>query len=138
MKHLCVAMALLMMPVSAHAVGVDADQLADPVLETKARTIMKDLRCLVCQNQSIEDSNADLARDLRALVRQRVAAGEDEAEVKAYLVQRYGDWVLLTPPVKPDTWILWAAPAFLLGIGGLVAWRSLRRLQTKIDLDEAS
>jgi cytochrome c-type biogenesis protein CcmH len=111
----------------ALAVGVDADQLADPAKEAQAREIMKNLRCLVCQNQSIEDSNADLAKDLRHVVRERVALGETPDQVQRYMVDRYGDWVLLSPPVKTDTLMLWGAPALLVGLGGLAAWASLRR-----------
>lgn len=95
---------------AAFAVAVDETPLEDPVLEAQARALMKEIRCLVCQNQSIEDSNADLARDLRGIVRERVALGDTPENVRAYLVDRYGDWVLLKPPVKPSTYFLWASP----------------------------
>ncbi|WP_439816663.1 cytochrome c-type biogenesis protein [Zavarzinia sp. CC-PAN008] len=104
----------------AHAVAVDPP-LPDPALEARARAISKGLRCLVCQNQSIEDSNADLARDLRNLVRQRVAAGDSDEQALAFVVARYGDWVLMEPPLKPRTYALWALPGVLLVLGaGLV------------------
>jgi cytochrome c-type biogenesis protein CcmH len=95
------------------AVGVDAP-LDDPALEARARVIHKQLRCLVCQNQSIEDSNADLARDLRVLVRERIALGETDTQVVDYIVARYGDWVLLKPPLNIGTLFLWFGPLVLL------------------------
>ena len=112
---------------TALAVAVDGQQLADPEQEARARAIMKEVRCLVCQNQSIEDSNADLARDLRVLVREQVATGATDAQVKAFLLERYGDWILLRPPVNARTALLWLAPALLLAAGGAVAWVALRR-----------
>ena len=80
-----------------------AERLADPALEARARALSQELRCLVCQNQSIDDSNADLAHDLRLLVRERLVPGDSDAQILAYLTSRYGDYVLLTPPVKPAT-----------------------------------
>lgn len=117
----------LLAPLGALAIGVDEKRLDAPALEAEARAIMKELRCLVCQNQSIEDSNADLARDLRNIVRERIAAGDSPAEVKAYLVERYGDWVLLKPPFKLSTMALWLGPFLLLVLGGFAAWRLMRR-----------
>lgn len=101
--------------------------LADEVQEKEARAIMKGLRCLVCQNQSIEDSNADLARDLRIIVREKVAEGMDKPEIEAYLVARYGDWVLMMPPVNDQTMILWLAPLGFVFLGGLVVFVYYRR-----------
>ncbi len=100
----------------APARAVEPDEvLKDPVLEQRARVISKDLRCLVCQNQSIDDSNADLAKDLRILVRERLKKGDTNSEVVQYLVDRYGEFVLLNPRITPHTWILWfAAPVTLL------------------------
>jgi cytochrome c-type biogenesis protein CcmH len=97
-----------------------AERLADPALEARARALSQELRCLVCQNQSIDDSNADLAHDLRVLVRERLVAGDSDANVLAYLTSRYGDYVLLRPPVKPATWALWFGPPALL-LAGLAA-----------------
>ena len=91
--------------------------LADPVLEKRARSISKGIRCVVCQNQSIDDSNADLARDLRVLVRARLVDGDTDTEVVNYLVSRYGDFVLLNPPFKAATLVLWAGPGLLVLIG---------------------
>lgn len=99
---------------AALAVAVDEQPLKDPAKEAMARELMKEIRCLVCQNQSIEDSNADLAKDLRLVVRERIALGDTPDNVRAYLVDRYGDWVLLEPPVKKSTYFLWASPFLLL------------------------
>ena len=103
---------LLLLALAARAGAVQpGEELADPALEARARALSQEIRCLVCQNQSIDESEADLARDLRLIVRERIAAGEDDAQVKAFLVERYGDFVLLDPPVKPKTWLLWFGPA---------------------------
>jgi cytochrome c-type biogenesis protein CcmH len=102
--------------------------LADPVLEQRARELGKELRCLVCQNQSIDDSDAELARDLRQIVRERLVAGDSDAEIIAFLTARYGDFVLLKPPVKPATWGLWFGPVLvLLGAGAGIALYLVRR-----------
>ena len=94
------------------------EMLADPALEARARALSLDLRCLVCQNQSIDDSNAPLARDLRLLVRERLKAGDGDAAVVAYLTDRYGDFVRLKPPFQPNTWLLWLGPLAVLLAGG--------------------
>jgi cytochrome c-type biogenesis protein CcmH len=117
---------LLALALAGPALAVNPDErLADPVLEARARTLGKSLRCLVCQNQPIDDSNADLAHDLRVLVRERLTAGDSDAQVLAYLQARYGDFVLLKPPVDPATWVLWFGPAavLLVGFGVLVLRR---------------
>jgi len=101
--------------------------LADPNLESRAREISAGLRCLVCQNQSIDDSDAPLARDLRLLVRERLTVGDSDDEVRDYLVARYGDFILLKPPFDISTLILWLAPLLVLSIGGLVALHRFRR-----------
>src|SRR5271154_5648754 len=120
------ALAAMLMPLAAHAVRPD-EMLADPALEARARDIGKELRCLVCRNQSIDDSEADLAHDLRVLVRQRLAAGDTNRQVIDYIVSRYGDFVLLRPPFKLDTWLLWGGPALVLLIGFIGLGRYLRR-----------
>ncbi|TCZ66068.1 cytochrome c-type biogenesis protein [Roseicella aquatilis] len=109
-------LALLSAPALA-AVSDPAEMLRDPAQEERAREIGRELRCMVCQNQSIEDSDADLARDLRRIVREQVAAGRGSDDILRYLHDRYGDFVLLRPPVKPETYILWGAPVIALGIG---------------------
>ena len=105
------------------------ERLSDPALEAQARSIAKDLRCLVCQNQSIDDSDAALARDLRLLVRQRLLAGDDEEAVKRYIVDRYGDYVLMTPPFKSATLLLWLGPVLILAgaAGGVILFFRRRR-----------
>ena len=115
---------LLALPVFA----VQPDEmLDDAALETRARAISADLRCLVCQNQSIDDSDAPLARDLRILVRERLLAGDSNAEAVAYIVDRYGDYVLLKPPFNAATLLLWAAPLGALVIGGVIIVVFMRR-----------
>ena len=108
---------------SAWAVQPD-EMLADPALEARARVLSKELRCMVCQNQSIDDSDAPLAKDLRILLRERLGAGASDAEAKAYIVSRYGDFVLLRPPLKLQTLLLWGAPLIALGLGGFAVWRA--------------
>lgn len=100
--------------------------LADPAMEARAREISKELRCLVCQNQPIDDSNAPLARDLRLLVRERLKAGDSDDKVMTYVTDRYGDYVLLRPPFKATTLVLWAAPFVILLMGGLATALFLR------------
>lgn len=115
---------LLLPPMSALAV-MPGEALDDPKLEERARGITKNLRCLVCQNQSIDDSDAALAKDLRLLVRERISIGESDDEVLDYVVDRYGDFVLLTPPIKLQTILLWSSPVILLLIGFLFVWRTM-------------
>jgi len=110
----------------AYAVRPD-EMLADPALEARAEQVGHGLRCLVCRNQSIEDSEADLAHDLRLLVRRRIAAGDSNAEVVAYLRSRYGDYVLLRPPFEISTALLWGGPALILLLGGAAVARLYRR-----------
>lgn len=114
------------------------EKLDDPVLESRARDLSKGLRCLVCRNESIDESHADLARELRLLVRERLVAGDTDDEVITFLTDRYGEFVLLNPPAKGSTWILWlAGPAMLLAAGG-VAGVYLRRRGAAPDSDALS
>lgn len=109
------------------AFAVEPDEvLGDPALEARARSISRELRCLVCQNESIDDSNADLAKDLRLLVRERLVEGDSDAQVVSYIVSRYGDFVLLKPPLDLRTVFLWGAPFFTLFAGGLIVWRRIK------------
>ena len=101
--------------------------LDDPVLESRARDLARQIRCLVCQNQSIFDSDADLAKDLRQVVRERIILGESDLAVTDYLVARYGDFVLLKPPIKPKTYLLWFGPVLIVLLSAIVVVRSLRR-----------
>jgi cytochrome c-type biogenesis protein CcmH len=124
---LAVAVAAGLAGPSAYAVE-PAERLADPALEARARALSQELRCLVCQNQSIDESNADLAHDLRVLLRQRLAAGDTDRQVLDYVVARYGVFVLLDPPFAPATYILWLTPpALVLGAGTLLVLRARRR-----------
>ena len=110
------------------ALAVQPDEmLADPALEQRARTLSRELRCMVCQNQSIDDSEAPLARDIRLLVRERIAAGDSDAQVIDFLVARYGEFVLLKPRFERQTLLLWLVPPLLLIGGGLGLWLHIRR-----------
>ena len=102
-------------------------QLPDPRQEAEAKALMEQLRCLVCQGQSIADSDAELAGDMRHLVRSRIAAGERPGQVRRWLVERYGNWVTYKPPLEPATWPLWAAPLILLLVGAWLARSRLKR-----------
>ena len=134
-RRLLLAAALL------NAIGVPAswavepsERLADPGLEARARVISQELRCLVCQNKSIDESNAQLAHDLRLLVRRRLVAGDTDQQVLNYIVARYGVFVLLNPPFEPVTWLLWLGPpALVLGAGAILLLRvSRRRLDPRL------
>lgn len=121
---------LILLALAAPARAVQPDEvLADPALEARARALSQGLRCLVCRNENIDESNADLARDLRLLVRERLTAGDTDAEVIAYLVDRYGEYVLLEPPATGSTLILWVAgPALLVvALGGAAVYLRRRR-----------
>jgi cytochrome c-type biogenesis protein CcmH len=121
--------ALLLLLFAAGARAVEpSERLADPALEARARAISKELRCLVCQNESIDDSGADLAHDLRVLVRERLKAGDSDRQVIAYIVARYGQFVLLKPPLEPATYALWFGPPAVLVLAAIVIlWRLRRR-----------
>jgi cytochrome c-type biogenesis protein CcmH len=103
------------------------ERLADPAQEARARALGSELRCLVCQNQSIDESNADLAHDLRVLIRERISAGDSDPQVLQFMVSRYGDFILLRPPVKPATYVLWASPFAVLLLGAAAAALYYRR-----------
>jgi cytochrome c-type biogenesis protein CcmH len=115
---------LTVMP--AHAVRPD-EMMTDPGLEARARAVGSELRCLVCRNQSIDDSDADLAHDLRVLVRERITAGDSNGQVIAYVRARYGDFVLLRPPFEIQTLLLWGGPMLILLLGGVALARFYRR-----------
>jgi len=117
--------ALSLLIATGHAVE-PGETLADPALEARARAITAELRCLVCQNQSIDDSNAPLAHDLRVLVRERLKAGDSDEAVMAFVVARYGDYVRLKPPLKRETFLLWFGPLLVLALGTAVALRAFR------------
>src|ERR1700752_3008043 len=121
---LCLLAAIGLWP--AHAVLPDG-RMADPAKEARARSLSRELRCMVCQNQSIDDSEAPLARDLRLLVRERIASGDSDAQGIDFLVARYGEFVLLRPRFERQTLLLWLVPPLVLFGGGLVLWLQARR-----------
>jgi cytochrome c-type biogenesis protein CcmH len=132
-----VAVTVMMGLPAAYAVQPD-EIMADPVKELRARDLSRELRCMVCQNQSIDDSEAPLARDLRLLVRERIAAGDSDAQVIDFLVARYGEFVLLKPRVNQHTLLLWLVPPLALLGGGFAMWRySRRRPKSGDDPDES-
>jgi cytochrome c-type biogenesis protein CcmH len=124
MKRIVFLLALLALP--AWAVEPD-ERLADPALEIRAREVSKALRCVVCQNETIDDSSAELAKDMRLLVRERITAGDSNEQVLAYIVQRYGDFVLLKPRMTAETFALWFGPFLVLVLGGVMVARRMRK-----------
>ena len=121
------ALFMLAVVLAAPAFAVQPDEiLPDAKLEQRARKISADLRCLVCQNQSIDDSDASLAKDLRILVREHLKAGESDTAIREFLVARYGNFILLKPPFVWETWLLWLTPFALLALGALAIWTSSR------------
>ena len=111
----------------AGAAADSAERLADPVQEARARTLFREVRCLVCQNESIDDSQADLAGDLRQVVRDQVKQGRSDPQIRAFLVERYGEFVLLKPPFSAGNALLWATPGIVLVLGGVLMVLLLRR-----------
>jgi cytochrome c-type biogenesis protein CcmH len=133
MRKLALAALFLLALFGAAGAVEPGERLADPVLEARARHLSQELRCLVCQNESIDDSNADLAHDIRVVLRVRLAAGDSDQQAIAFLVKLYGDFVLLKPPVEPATYVLWFGPFVLLALGALGAVIYLRRQRTAPD-----
>lgn len=131
------ALFLCLLPLAGQA--KEAVPLADdPALEKKVNEITAELRCLVCQNQTIADSHAELAVDLKNQVREMVKSGKTEAEVKEYMVHRYGDFVLYRPPVKPQTYLLWTGPFLLLGLGVILLVYNLNKRRRMVTDDDQS
>ncbi len=129
MRLLLAVFMLFWLALPAFAVNPD-EMLKDPALEARARTISEGLRCLVCQNESIDASDADLAHEIRVIVRQRLTAGDSDTQVVQYLVDRYGEFILLKPVLAPHTLVLWLAAPVLLIIGGTVIFIASRRRRT--------
>jgi cytochrome c-type biogenesis protein CcmH len=127
MKRLLVALLLCL------ATPALAQPAADPAFEARAHHLQRQLRCMVCQGQSIDESDAPLAQDLRRLVREQIAAGKSDAEILEFLHARFGDFVLMQPPVQPYTWLLWLAPLLALGAAGATAWMVISRAKTLPD-----
>lgn len=123
--------ALLFSLASVPALAADAGRLADPAQEARARALQRELRCLVCQGESLDESQAPLAADLRALIREQIGAGKSDAAIKNFLVARYGDFILMKPPVRGDTYVLWFGPALLLLAGGAVVWLTVARAKKR-------
>jgi cytochrome c-type biogenesis protein CcmH len=123
MKRLIFSLLLLAAMGSAVLAMPVADTFSNPAMETRARALQRQLRCLVCQGESIDESQAPLAAELRHLVRQQMAEGKSDDQIKQFLVARYGDFILMKPPLQPDTYVLWLAPfVVLLGAGGVAYW----------------
>ena len=118
--------AVVLAAAAAHAVQPD-EVMKDPALEARARALSSELRCMVCQNQSIDDSDASLARDIRLLIRDRIAKGESNETVRAFLVSRYGAFILLKPPLERETLLLWLSAPLTLALGALAIWAAMRR-----------
>ena len=128
MRRICAGLLLLMVLAAPAAYAVQPDEIMpDPAKEARARELSRELRCMVCQNQSIDDSEAPLARDLRLLVRERIGAGDSNQQVIDFLVGRYGQFVLLKPRFERETLLLWLLTPFALGVGGLTLWWHARR-----------
>jgi cytochrome c-type biogenesis protein CcmH len=117
MKRVACALSLMLLAGPAGAVSSPDEMLKDPATEQRAEAVGGQLRCLVCQNESIEDSEADLAKDLRRIIRERIAAGDTDEQAVDWVVARYGDFVRLKPPFRFDTWLLWGSPLLAIGAG---------------------
>jgi len=124
--RLLIAALLVSAATTAHA-DLPSERLSDPALEDRARELFREIRCVVCQNQSIVDSNATIAKDLRIIVREQVAEGQSDEAILSFLTERYGDFVLLKPPFRVDTLLLWLTPVIVLLLGGGLAVMVMRR-----------
>ena len=130
MRKVAAFLLLLLPAMLAPAIAVAAPvagTFADPATESRARNLQRQLRCLVCQGESIDESRSDFSSDMRRLVREQIAAGKSDQQILDYLVARYGDFILMKPPVQPDTWLLWLAPFLVLAAGGAVAWVTIKK-----------
>ena len=128
--------ALLVLCGTAYAIDAE-DAFDDPVLQKRYENINRELRCLVCQNQTIADSNATLAQDLRREVRDMIAAGQTDAQIREFMIERYGDFVLYRPRITPGNFLLWAAPVLLLAFGAFAVVRVVRQRSAESDIDPA-
>lgn len=140
MRRLLLALTAVLMTAAAPLppAPIQDQPLADPAQEARAVAIQQSLRCVVCQNESIAESGAVLAADLRQVVRERVAAGDSDDEVRAFMVARYGDFILLKPPFEPATWLLWLGPLAVVLIGGLGVAAYLRQRRRLPEVDALS
>ena len=112
---------------SAPAAGKTVDSFSNPDLEARARNLQRQLRCLVCQGESIDESGSPFAADVRHLVRQQIAEGMSDRQIEDFLVARYGDFILMKPPLQSDTWLLWLTPFLVLAAGGAMAWVTVKK-----------
>ena len=134
--HVRVAALLTLLLLGAQALAIDTEAaFDDPALQARYDHLIREFRCLQCQNEAIADSNAELAVDLRRDIREMVAVGKTDAEIREFLTQRYGDFVLYRPPLKPSTWLLWSAPALLLLLGGWGVATFVRRRRADLETD---
>jgi cytochrome c-type biogenesis protein CcmH len=115
---------LMMVPAIAAPIG---DTFSNPMTEARARNLQRQLRCLVCQGESIDESGSPFAADVRHLVRQQIAEGKSDEQIEDFLVARYGDFILMNPPLQPNTWLLWLAPFLVLVAGGGAAWVTVKK-----------
>ena len=137
-KALHALLVALVIAWSGQALAIDTERaFDDPVLQTRYENLNRELRCLVCQNQTIADSNAPLASDLRREVREMIAAGKTDAEIRTFMIDRYGDFVLYRPRMTAGNFLLWGAPVLLLAIGIFAVVRVVRRRATEADIDPA-
>ena len=134
-----IALLLMMVPAlaapsfnaaSAGAAAV-ADTFSNPATEARARNLQRQLRCLVCQGESIDESGSPFADDVRHLVRQQIAGGKSDQQIEDFLVARYGDFILMKPPLQSNTWLLWLAPFLVLAAGGTVAWVTVKKASSR-------
>jgi cytochrome c-type biogenesis protein CcmH len=123
----CALLLAIAAPALAEGPSLADTPLRDPAAEQQARALMETIRCVVCQSQSIADSNAEIAGDMRSVIRERIAHGDSPAQVRAWLIQRYGDYITYDPPFTAATWFLWLAPLALLAIGVMIARTSFRK-----------
>ncbi|HEY4079040.1 MAG TPA: cytochrome c-type biogenesis protein [Rhizomicrobium sp.] len=107
------------------------DSFSNPAMESRARNLQRQFRCLVCQGESVDESNSPFAADVRHLVRQQIADGQSNRQIQDFLVARYGDFILMKPPMQPDTWLLWLAPFLVLVAGGTVAWITVKKAASR-------
>jgi len=124
-----IALLLMMVPalVIGPALAAVPETFSDPALEARAHNLQRQLRCLVCQGESVDDSHSPFANDVRSLVREQIAGGKSDRQIEDFLVARYGDFILMKPPLQSDTWLLWLAPFLVLGAGGAVAWMVVKK-----------
>jgi len=120
-------LAFLLLAMPALAAAPVGDTFRDPATESRARNLQRQLRCLVCQGESVDESGSPFSADVRHLVRQQIADGKSDRQIEDYLVARYGDFILMKPPMQPDTWLLWLAPFGVLAAGGAAAWVTIKK-----------